>query len=351
VVFRVDGLLILHVLFSVNSVMSAHTAKTPMWTFLVLLLQACKMSSRNIPLSRQCILFNCWVSHAFLRSTLIRGLVFDRSGFFVNTSRVDPSIFRVDSRQLKIASSGQAAVGIMLGLVTECCLVTECSVTANFTVHKISIAPFVQEMRRDTSLWGQLFGFVSICGPVSEDGLSFSTRAKTFGKADNMPGESLLPNIDLSLKIVVGSSYGSPTTPKKVRSSLLATVRSPMASASRDRAPNHKYNASVPFEEKGALPERLPVSTTDIIFIPVPIYDGRPTQPYPEGFLFTDQHFRDLCKFPLFGKGSRDLPADSLVAVGYTISTYVSERYPDPKLSTNVQFVILLGVGAAGVKS
>ena len=81
---------------------------------------------------------------------------------------------------LKIAASNEVAVCVMLGVVTECYLIAECAVKSRYT-HKISIAPFPQEMRRDTSLWGQLFEFSTISGPVSENGISFSTRFKTPG--------------------------------------------------------------------------------------------------------------------------------------------------------------------------
>ena len=121
------------------------------------------------------------IAYFSLSSSLIQGLVFNRSGFFVNTSRIDPKILRVDSRMLKMADSNEFAIGIMLGVVTECFLIAEGALGQHHTVHKISIAPFAQEMRRDTSLWGEVLGFDSIIGSVSEEGLSFSTRAKKMG--------------------------------------------------------------------------------------------------------------------------------------------------------------------------
>jgi len=81
----------------------------------------------------------------------------------------------------------------------------------------------------------------------------------------------------------------------------------------------------------------------------VPIYDGCPTVFCPDGFTFTDGNFKNLTKFLIFADGKCDLPADSVVAVGYTLGTYTSDGYPSPNLSTNVQFVVLLGVGAAGI--
>lgn len=112
-------------------------------------------------------------------SSVLQGLLFVRSGCFVNTSRVNPSVLSVESRRLKIAGANINAVGIMLGVATECFLVDEClsgSANAPYPVHKVTIVPFAQEMRRDTSLWGQLFGFHLVTGSVSNLGISFSTR-------------------------------------------------------------------------------------------------------------------------------------------------------------------------------
>jgi len=99
-------------------------------------------------------------------------------------SRIHPGKLAVDGRRVKIAGSGENAVGIMLGLVTECFLVSEGtggSALSPYPVHKISIAPFAQEMRRETSLWGQLLGFQVISGTVSGHGMTFSTRKKIPG--------------------------------------------------------------------------------------------------------------------------------------------------------------------------
>jgi len=79
---------------------------------------------------------------------------------------------------MKIAGTNNMAVGIMLGLVSECFIIDEGysgSSLKPYPVHKISIVPFVQEMCRDTSLWGQLFDFEVITGSVSNLSISFLT--------------------------------------------------------------------------------------------------------------------------------------------------------------------------------
>jgi hypothetical protein len=68
----------------------------------------------------------------------------------------------------------------MLGVVTECAIIQVGYLVApRYPVHKISIAPFAQEMRRDSSCWGAVLGFRTIIGPVSSFGISFSTRPES----------------------------------------------------------------------------------------------------------------------------------------------------------------------------
>jgi len=69
----------------------------------------------------------------------------------------------------------------MLGVVTECFLVAEGisgSPNASYPVHKVTIVPFAQEMRRDTSVWGEVLGFHVIAGAMSPLGFSFFTKKK-----------------------------------------------------------------------------------------------------------------------------------------------------------------------------
>jgi hypothetical protein len=80
---------------------------------------------------------------------------------------------------------------------------------------------------------------------------------------------------------------------------------------------------------------------------PVPIYDGRCKAGDSDGFSFTESNFNNLLSLPLYKKGSRDLPANAVVAVGYTLSTYIGKQTGSPILSSNIQFVILLGMTAA----
>ena len=139
----------------------------------------------------------------------MRGLLFHRSGFFVNTARMDPRGLMVDSsRMLKLAESRQLVVGVMLGLATECFVVNEYTggpASAPYSIRKISIAPFAQEMRRDTSVWGLSFGFHVIPGPVSTTGITFSSRRKS----DPVQGTPLSPSKSAGYLLSVTSSLSS----------------------------------------------------------------------------------------------------------------------------------------------
>ena len=46
---------------------------------------------------------------------------------------------------------------------------------------------------------------------------------------------------------------------------------------------------------------------------------------------------------PLYADGKEDLDSTALVAVGYSLGTYVNNKSQERQLSCNLQFVILLG--------
>ena len=73
------------------------------------------------------------------------------------------------------------------------------------------------------------------------------------------------------------------------------------------------------------------------------MYDGRARDGRP-AFKFSDADFNKLSSWPLYRKGSSEIPADSIVSVGYTLGTYKGTS--GPVLSLNIQFVIVLAVPA-----
>jgi hypothetical protein len=77
--------------------------------------------------------------------------------------------------------------------------------------------------------------------------------------------------------------------------------------------------------------------------IPVPIYDARGRR----DFMFTHENMQQLTQLPLYDGGNTDLPADSLVTIGYAANEYTytakMEHEGLPVASLNVLFVILIG--------
>jgi hypothetical protein len=99
----------------------------------------------------------------------------------VNLARVDPKHLYVDERRIKNVDGKKLSVGVMTGTVTESFLFTPVEGgpgSGPWTLHKITIAPFTQDIRRETSLWGLLLGFDLIRGLTGPYGFSFTTQGE-----------------------------------------------------------------------------------------------------------------------------------------------------------------------------
>jgi hypothetical protein len=73
----------------------------------------------------------------------------------------------------------------MSGTLTESFIVSSSEAGPRhspYSIHKVTIAPLEQEMRRDMSVWGMLFDFHVITGMMSPAGFAFATRGE--GKGD-----------------------------------------------------------------------------------------------------------------------------------------------------------------------
>jgi hypothetical protein len=144
-------------------------------------------------------------------------------------------------------------------------------------------------------------------------------------------------------------SEASPTK----RGSLLTTVSSPLMARSkydtiRGSGSSLHYPASRSFSDKSTFFVAFVYLTSfSYLHCLVPIYDGRGES--GRGFNFTDEDFQSLTSLPLYRNGKKDLPNEAVVAVGYTLSTYEGTQSRSKILSSNVQFVILLGVPAASL--
>jgi hypothetical protein len=110
---------------------------------------------------------------------LLKALAFSHSGQYLNTARIDPKQVYAEEGRLKIVSTRQLAIHVMTGYVAESFLVTPGTAGPSlnpWTVHKITIAPFTQDMRRDTSFWGMLLDFHVISSSSGPLGFTFTTR-------------------------------------------------------------------------------------------------------------------------------------------------------------------------------
>ena len=104
----------------------------------------------------------------------------------MNTARANPALLRVMNTRLRIAETKSMAMCVMTGTVTESFLVASADAgppNAPYPIHKLTIAPFEQDFRRDVAAWGQLFDFHVIAGQISPAGFSFMTRGEGKGES------------------------------------------------------------------------------------------------------------------------------------------------------------------------
>jgi hypothetical protein len=118
--------------------------------------------------------------------SFLQALLFVKSGQFVNTARVDPALLVVENSRLRIRDKKTLAICIMTGTLTESFVIESCDTgprSAQYAIHKVTIAPLEQEWRRDVSVWGMLFNFDVIVGMLSENGFGFATRGEGKGES------------------------------------------------------------------------------------------------------------------------------------------------------------------------
>lgn len=129
----------------------------------------------------------------------LKALLFVKSGFYVNTARVDPALLVVENSRLRVRDKKLLAVCIMTGTLTESFLVDSSESgprSAPYSIHKVTIAPLDQDWRRDVSLWGLLFKFDVISGMLTESGFGFATRGE--GKGDGWKNGKLFQSFTAS---------------------------------------------------------------------------------------------------------------------------------------------------------
>lgn len=119
-------------------------------------------------------------------SAVVQGLRFVMHNQFINFSRVHPSVCKFEGDKVKLACSNQFAIGTMLGMVSECNVVSHGwsgHPKFQYAAKFVTVVPFLQEMRRDFSAWGEIMGFKKIQGTVSSMGLRFQSLGEGRGSS------------------------------------------------------------------------------------------------------------------------------------------------------------------------
>jgi hypothetical protein len=117
--------------------------------------------------------------------SFLKALTFCQSNQYINTARINPALLYVENSRLRIKDKKSLAICVMTGTLTESYLIGSSEAGPRhspYSIHKVTIAPLEQEMRRDASMWGMLFDFHVITGMMSPAGFGFATRGE--GKGD-----------------------------------------------------------------------------------------------------------------------------------------------------------------------
>ena len=158
-----------------------------------------------------------------------QGLRFDSHASFINCARVSPSILKFDEDKVKIAASGQLAIGITTGLVTDCSVMQPGYIghpRFQYLAWSITISGFEQETCCEMSLWGEVIGFDAIPGSISPMGLKFASGGDKSGGG----GSGIIAQFIFRIVYLIDfAGYTSnPLTPQWPQSHYIKTVSSPV---------------------------------------------------------------------------------------------------------------------------
>jgi hypothetical protein len=110
--------------------------------------------------------------------------MFVKSGQYMNLAQADPKDLYVEECCIKNLDGKKLSISVMTGTVTESFLFTPVEGGPDYDLwilHRITITPFTQDIRRETSLWGLLLGFKLIRGLTGPCGFSFMTQGERHG--------------------------------------------------------------------------------------------------------------------------------------------------------------------------
>ena len=123
-----------------------------------------------------------WVLHfvSYMPSNrvFLKALLFVKSGYYVNTARVDLALLVVGNSYHHVCDKKSLTICIMTGTLMECFIVDSSEAVpwhVPYPIHKVTIAPLDQDWCRDVSVWDLLFNFCVISGMLTEAGFGFAT--------------------------------------------------------------------------------------------------------------------------------------------------------------------------------
>lgn len=187
------------------------------------------------------------VYFAFICRSFLKAVLFVSYKQYVNTARIDPALLSVENSRLRIASTKNLAICLMTGTVTESFITAPCESgprSSPYNIHKVTIAPLEQDLRRDMSVWGLLFGFHVIAGAMSHLGLSFATRGE--GRGDSWKTGKYAIRFKFCSDCIFSGS--APVSPSKPKGSVLKAIASPLAGLTAE----FSYTASRSFDDHSA---------------------------------------------------------------------------------------------------
>ena len=127
---------------------------------------------------------------------------------FVNMARVSPDVLVSEFGRLRIKEPPSVAICIMTGIITDCAIVSDGFAGGpenGKTVHKVSIAPFRQDFRRDSTMWGKTLFFDNLSCAISTEGVTFTTKPRTISVPifPSSPGMSCLVLYFMLLRFLI----------------------------------------------------------------------------------------------------------------------------------------------------
>ncbi|KAG6819163.1 hypothetical protein H0H93_014751 [Arthromyces matolae] len=258
--------------------------------------------------------------------SILSGLFFVESGPYMNPSRFDVDRLRSShTRRLAIEGGGPFCISVMVGVVSECYLIEALDVGTEAypkpRQHRITIIPPHQEERRAISTMCKGLDLPgNPRGLYSYNGMSFVTNGEKEPPVTQSGMEVSLSSHYALAHCILVDGYNLPKTRSKQSDALNAMFT---VTSSKRRSSSHGNELASPttnFDQR------------------VPILDGRAETGEP--FRFTSSQLDSLLSWRTYEQNAVDVPAGSVVAVGYTTNHFMLNGLL--YMPTYVKFVVVL---------